>query len=567
VPAAVLQGDETGDAAQAPPPDAALHQDATAQPDEPTEISRRLEHHPPQAHDTVQTSALPSALPIQDETPQDQDAPGPVPAAVLQGDETVDAAQVPPPDAVLPQDATAQPDEPTEISRRLEHHPPQAHDTVQTNALPIQNDTPHDPNAPQPVAPLETSPPALRPGEIPAEAVAVVPVPKRPPRIEILANARAGAPFSAHIVAHDEDRPARVIACEIPPEAAVRFEDGHLRAQSPCAGDYRIQVTVALGAEESHEIVRTQTTLVVNPDPRSLWRTIPSDRDAPGWKTDGAMTALDGAGGRRLLAASQRGRSHAHVGEARDDDFALRVTGPEGWNVLAVADGAGSAKRSRIGSRVACDTAVEVAVEQLTLTAAQWPAVYPANAPAEEATRVRNLAYQVLGTAAFKAVKAIEARGEQQGFAPRDYATTLLLALHRKQGDTDLVVSFWVGDGAIGVLQGEAGAHLLGRPDGGAYAGQTRFLDRDIVTDAQRIMDRIQVEVVPDLQALLLMSDGVSDPKFASDAALQDARSWQELWCELMPRLEHAQAPQQVLDWLGFWSTGNHDDRTLAVLW
>jgi hypothetical protein len=407
----------------------------------------------------------------------------------------------------------------------------------------------------------------LRPGEIPASTLPVVPVPARAPRVEIMTNARAGAPYRSLVVAHTEEGEARVLDCEIPADAMVSFHDGHLCGESPRAGEYDIQVRVAVGTSEPPLIVRTEARLVVNPDPRSLWKSIPSDRDAPGWKPDSAHTLLEGAGDRRLVIASQRGRSHAHTGAPRDDDFSVRASAADGWNVLAVADGAGSAERSRIGSRVACETAVEIAVAKLAETAAQWPLDrLETPLPAELDRELRNLAYTVLGSAVFDAVKAIEARGEAQGYASRAYATTLLLALHRPLQDSDLIVTIWVGDGAIGLLESDGSGRLLGAPDGGAYAGQTRFLDREIVTDGAQIMRRIQVVLVPRLEALILMSDGVSDPKFPSDATLQETRCWRDLWGELQPRLAHPDASQRLLEWLDFWSSGHHDDRTIAVL-
>jgi hypothetical protein len=446
----------------------------------------------------------------------------------------------------------------------------QARDTVPSEAAQQEQPTLQPDSHPVVVegpAPGGVSEAALRPGEIPAVALPVAPVPTRPPRVEIMENARAGTPYRALIIAHAEEGQAHVLDCEIPAEAMVFFHDGHLCGESPCAGEYAIQVSVAVGPSEPPRIVRTEARLVVNPDPRSLWKNIPSDRDAPGWKPDGAVDLLEGAGGRRLVVASQRGRSHAHAGAARDDDFVVRASAADGWNILAVADGAGSAKRSRIGSRVACETAVEVAAEQLAETADQWPLDRLAYPPSEEAARVlRNLAYRVLGTAALETVKAIEARANAQGFEPRDYATTLLLALHRPLQSGDLIVTIWIGDGAIGLLEADGSSRLLGTPDGGAYAGQTRFLDREIVTDGEQIMRRIQVAVVPHLEALILMSDGVSDPIFPSDAALLETTRWRALWSELQPRLAQTQAQMRLLEWLDFWSSGNHDDRTVAVL-
>jgi hypothetical protein len=49
-----------------------------------------------------------------------------------------------------------------------------------------------------------------------------------------------------------------------------------------------------------------------------------------------------------MAGASIRGRTHQNAGTYRDDAFALRQVGP--WNIMAISDGAGSAKYSRVTS-------------------------------------------------------------------------------------------------------------------------------------------------------------------------------------------------------------------------
>jgi hypothetical protein len=46
---------------------------------------------------------------------------------------------------------------------------------------------------------------------------------------------------------------------------------------------------------------------------------------------------------------SKRGRSHAHEGKFREDDFAVSEL-PADWNMISVSDGAGSAQLAREGS-------------------------------------------------------------------------------------------------------------------------------------------------------------------------------------------------------------------------
>ncbi len=71
--------------------------------------------------------------------------------------------------------------------------------------------------------------------------------------------------------------------------------------------------------------------------------------------------------------------------------------------------------------------------------------------------------------------------------------------------------SFWLGDGAIAAYGPAGKVRVLGTPDSGEYAGQTRFLDADAVSDAG-FSKRISIGKWNDISHLVLMTDGVSDP-------------------------------------------------------
>ena len=80
-------------------------------------------------------------------------------------------------------------------------------------------------------------------------------------------------------------------------------------------------------------------------------------------------------------------------------------------------------------------------------------------------------------------------------------------------------------------------------------------------------------------KTLLLMTDGVSDPMFETDVNLNSPAKWDELWDTLakgfpsdnIPGVDlsddNEAAKDQLLRWLDFWSPGNHDDRTIAILY
>ena len=326
--------------------------------------------------------------------------------------------------------------------------------------------------------------------------------------------------------------------------------------------------------------------IIINPDPRDLWKDLPVPEDIEFPKENTAMEYVkveslpDGTPQKDIVAASKRGRSHAQEGKPRDDHFKLYHSEESNWYVIAVADGAGSAKYSREGSRIACDVAVSHCVEQLSDCTSFEDNInlwHLDQASQEAGKAISADIYKIVGNAAYKAHKAIADKAAEHNDRSKDYATTLLLAICKKFEFGWFIASFWVGDGAMCIFNEEEGTSvLLGTPDEGDYAGQTRFLTMsDIFSDTASFYNRLKCRIVPDFTALFLMSDGVSDPKFETDANLNNPEKWKELWENLKSDEEHPvdlsddneESAQQLLDWLDFWSPGNHDDRTIAILY
>ena len=116
-------------------------------------------------------------------------------------------------------------------------------------------------------------------------------------------------------------------------------------------------------------------------------------------------------------------------------------------------------------------------------------------------------------------------------------------------------------------------ADMLGMPDEGEFAGQTRFLTMpEIFSDSNSFYNRCRFKIYPDFTALMLMTDGVSDPKFETDANLQNIDMWDALWKDLADNGveltdDNEKSREQLLEWLNFWDRGNHDDRTIAILY
>ena len=111
----------------------------------------------------------------------------------------------------------------------------------------------------------------------------------------------------------------------------------------------------------------------------------------------------------------------------------------------------------------------------------------------------------------------------------------------------------------------------LSLPDSGEYAGQTRFLHKSEFTTYENVERRLFFDVRPRFTAIALMTDGITDPKFPTDHAFADPAQWMEFWeNDLSAAVDFSrnnrELKSQLMDWMDFWSPGNHDDRTLAIL-
>jgi hypothetical protein len=97
----------------------------------------------------------------------------------------------------------------------------------------------------------------------------------------------------------------------------------------------------------------------------------------------------------------------------------------------------------------------------------------------------------------------------------------------------------------------------------------------EIFKDSTALYQRLRFRIVTDFTALFLMTDGVSDPWFETDSNLNNPEKWRKFYKEIQDNEEHPvnleddneHAKDELLGWLDFWSPGNHDDRTIAILY
>lgn len=411
--------------------------------------------------------------------------------------------------------------------------------------------------------------PALKPGQIPTgqqRTGLAVQLPAPPGARITIPNARAGEHFSSPVaIALDDGQQSAIRDIVFPRDIGLSYEKEHeLLTGTPTeSGDFELSVRWSCA---SHDDCETKVLFVVNPDPRSLWKVIepPADAPYPKLHLDSAGLVRDNI---RIAAASRRGRSHEHAGSFRDDDFYINHCQETGWSVMLVADGAGSAVNSREGSRIAVGTAGDYLFKQLSGVKGIHLGEHIRAWEGSDQQATINAMLHHFKQAATLAVNSIQNEAICAEHPVKTYSTTLLATVALRTDKELFAAAFWLGDGAIGAYSPSGKIRILGNPDSGEYAGQTRFLDQSIIADPT-FTGRISVGKWNDVSHLILMTDGVSDPLFETDNGLRSDEKWTHLVNELTPALtEASNAPEMLGEWLNFFSTGNHDDRTIAVLW
>lgn len=442
-------------------------------------------------------------------------------------------------------------------------------------------------SAPAPAAPSTAAPTTAQ-----ATASSDMPTTKAPVIVSdhknirfVVSNARCQEAYTSKVT---PDQPQtenyQILDIVIPEQLGLRYNDEleELSGTPAVQGDFPIRITYRFTNEKSNRLATLNIT--VTPNPKSMWLNKPSDKDAIYWKPDEDAKFVKGKDF-NIVAASKRGRSHAHVGSFRDDDFSIEYLAESDWNIAIVSDGAGSCSYSRRGSQIICETALQHIKttlnagksDSIALAAEKYSHARTENLDAAQTEKLRlelrNELYLTVSHAAYHSVvKILEEVNMVADAKAKDFSSTALISICKKFSFGTLCAAYWVGDGAVGVYSKSKGVSLLGEVDSGEFSGQTRFLDKDEVT-ADALTKRLRFDVYDDVTAFILMSDGVSDPKFETEARLARSKDWDALWQDLNATVaivhdeETDEKAQKLLDWLDFWSQGNHDDRTIAIVY
>jgi len=361
--------------------------------------------------------------------------------------------------------------------------------------------------------------------------------------------ARAAAPAAKAPAATAQDR--------VPPGPA----------RLPAVGESaaRAAAPAAKPAEEAPQ----PPTLAPKP-PKPEWKVLePEDPNDPVPHTAGICRPLDARWD--VVAGSVRGKLHAHKAMYRDDAFAADCV--DGWHILAVSDGAGSAKLSRVGARATCDAAVSSMKTMLSgYKLSDDEGVKP---PDRDLMQLRAF----LTLAACAARDAIVKEVHSRNISDRDLYCTLLLCIHTTWKDNlDLLAAIQVGDGAIGVYTDDGACTLMGIADHGEYSSETVFM-----TSFKQLFElpydrRVLFSLKRGVRCVGVMSDGVSDDFFPEDKRLIElfvGNPVAELRSAdggpvkgmMLGALRDESPEAALLDWLRYEKKGSSDDRTLMLMY
>ena len=284
----------------------------------------------------------------------------------------------------------------------------------------------------------------------------------------------------------------------------------------------------------------TQCPPAIPSEVRWQYHPVPSETMMPDPYPEYACRLVSGAHDLRLMAARARGKKHKHEGTNCDDWFEIATCGA--WNLIAVADGAGSKRFSRVGAKTACEVAVTslcTALSELRLEPRCWTdttTVFARDQDDEFIQADLRLMGNSLRQAMLKAFQAVQQaaavrRGSERhqhalgrDIEVHDLSTTLLLMAHTVVRDEtgqpyDLAMSIAIGDGVIGALSWDGRVYLMMDADHGQFSGETEFLSTRVV-EPEWLKRRLRLFIGPPRRAFLIMSDGVADDYFPNNPGL-----------------------------------------------
>ena len=251
----------------------------------------------------------------------------------------------------------------------------------------------------------------------------------------------------------------------------------------------------------------------------------------------------------RIAAATAAGSSHAKDDTPNQDavDYRLVEIGGEQVVVVAVADGAGSAPRSDVGSQIAVKNAVASIVGGIN----KRPV----------AASSKHLATSLVRNAVKRAKNAVARYGREQGVSARELACTLIVAVSSER----LTTAAQVGDGAVVAFNiGSGDASTLCAAHTGEFANETTF-----ITSRTRphLVASVGHVAGADYDGLALITDGLQNLALK----MPEREPFMGFWNPMLNDLSQTDQPEAVPGRLHAFISGERvqsrttDDVTIAI--
>jgi hypothetical protein len=243
-----------------------------------------------------------------------------------------------------------------------------------------------------------------------------------------------------------------------------------------------------------------------------------------------------------IIAASRRGKMHAHKGSFREDAYAMGEA--NGWQFIVVADGGGSRTMARVGSNLAANTAInrmkQVAQEKENLAKVS----------------LEGLAELILRESGQAAYEALQSAALERNLKTDDFGTTFLALAFYPNKKENIIGVLQVGDGLIAALMENQEFTILADPDVGESAAQTMFLTSKPWEEWSKRIHFVELPSPPVM--IVSMCDGVSDDM------IPYSKNLPILFKVLIEQVNEDRPEEVLLKFLGYERRGSFDDRTLV---
>lgn len=372
-------------------------------------------------------------------------------------------------------------------------------------------------------------------------------------KVDVIESANEGADIAAEDVASarseftdaaEEDAPpaAEEIIKELEKSAAQDISKSEAAAPTDDKVTPEPQPVLQAEVKPTQEQTAQQKALSneeVTGHTASLWKYLPVPSNEP----EPVPEYINGTikfPGSMVVAARVRGKKHKHEGTNCDDWY--EVANYERMTFIAVSDGAGSKKFSRVGARESCKAAIGYLVssfEKLFLDKPELKENLTLALTDSKCMEACGILAGVVQQSVIKAHEAVEAAFYSRKTDPeyekvlgrglqfKDLSGTLLITVLIPISEITkehLVISCQIGDGMIAILNSEGefsnSMKLMGVPDSGDFSGETDFLTSSQMKNIETLQHRTKISRTV-VDTVMVMSDGVADDYFPNETQMR----------------------------------------------